>query len=845
VTDARHGPGVGGDCAADLEGTLMLDADHSTVFGRLLKEYRLRAGLTQEALAEWADMGRRSIQGLERGESRPQRETVQRLARALALSPQEQERFEEAAQPSPRRRRAVGILHVLNRPADPRDNPPRHNLPVQLTSFIGREREVAEVSHLLARTRLLTLTGTGGCGKTRIALRVAGDLGDAYPDGIWLVELAPLADPALVATAVGAAVGVREGSNRPFEEVLVAALRDRFLLLVLDNCEHLIAACARIADALLRGCPSLTILATSREALQIAGEVSWRVPSLGVPDDRPDLSTDVIAASEAVRLFVERAAAAQPGFHLSEHNATTMARICARLDGIPLAIELAATRVKSLSLQEIAGRLDKQFRLLTGGSRVALPRQQTLRAMVDWSYDLLTPAQRTLFNRLSAFAGGVTLEAAEMVCGDEDVVDVLGELVDKSLVVAEGKPGEITRYTLLETLRQYASERLEATGEAEALRSRHAAYYSALALEVEPYLRGPQQLGYLARLDLESDNLRAALRWYLDRRQAHEGLQLTLALLWFRWFRGAMTENRFWVDQLLALPEASEPSALRATALAWTGRWAWVQGDWVAWRRLAEEAIAIARDVGDRPALAEALLRFGISADQQEARRSVELSLDLFRRLGDQWKMTEALTVLGRVALADGDRARARVYLEESLAIARKLGERHAIAFALEVLGEVETTENPAEARAYLEESLALNGEVGDHRGIASAQYYLGRLDYLDGHDTSASDHFRASLRVTKALPWTERIVQALDGLAAVAARQGNPERALRVARASAHLRDAAAIRARPSELSELQDALLPARRTLGVVACAAAEDEGQAMTLQQAVEYALEENGG
>lgn len=408
-----------------------------------------------------------------------------------------------------------------------------HNLPAQLTSFVGREAAIVHVRGLLAGgggARLVTLIGAGGAGKTRLALQVAADLLDEYPDGVWLAELAALADPALVPHAVAAAVGVHEQADRTLMATLQEALRPRQLLLVLDNCEHLVTACAAVAEALLRSCPHLRILATSRELIGIGGEIAWRVPSLDLPEAGPSLALDQVARAEAVRLFVERAAAARPGFALTAENAPAVLQICQRLDGMPLAIELAAARMRVMSAQQIAARLDDRFRLLTGGSRVALPRQQTLRGALDWSHALLAAEEQVLFRRLAVFAGGWSLDAAEAVCAAGgitagDVVDLLGRLVDKSLVwVDEQEEGP--RYRLLETIREYAAEKLEAAGEAVAVRARHYDWCLALAERAQPHLTGAEQATWLGRLEREHDNLRTALRWALDRQETAKGLQL-------------------------------------------------------------------------------------------------------------------------------------------------------------------------------------------------------------------------------------------------------------------------------------------------------------------------------
>jgi predicted ATPase len=401
------------------------------------------------------------------------------------------------------------------------------NLPVELSSFIGREREISEVEGLLAETRLLTLTGTGGCGKTRLALRVAGNLRERFEDGVWWVSLAPLTSPDLTPKSVASALGMHEQPGRSTTEALSDHLRFRDLILVLDNCEHLIEACAALAEALLLCCPNLKILATSREPLGVAGEATWPVPSLSLPTAHRRPPVEELVRYEAVRLFVERAAAARPDFAPTEHNAPVVVEVCRELDGIPLAIELAAARTKVLTIEQIAGRLGDSFRLLTGGSRTVLPRQRTLRATIEWSFELLPEEERTMFRRLSVFAGGFTLEATEEVCSgggiaEEGVFDLLSRLVDKSLIVTEERDGH-ARYRMLETVRQYGAEKLRDAGELQVIQQRHADFFLAMAEEAEFGMVGPDQAAWLGRLEEEHDNVRAALGW-LQEGDAEQGL---------------------------------------------------------------------------------------------------------------------------------------------------------------------------------------------------------------------------------------------------------------------------------------------------------------------------------
>jgi non-specific serine/threonine protein kinase len=576
-------------------------------FADLLKEHRLAAGLTQEGLAERAGLGVRSIQGLERGEHQPLRDTLDQLVVALNLMEEERAGFLAAARPS-RRPRTVGTAGL---PALPQAL--QHNLPVQLTSFIGREQEMAEVAGLLASTRLLTLTGTGGVGKTRLALQVAAAQLDSYAQGVWLVGLAPLADSTLVPGTVLAALGVPEQPGRLPLAALLDALRTRQLLLLLDNCEHLLDACAGLAEALLRACPHLRIMATSREPLGLAGESRWRVPSLAVPGADQAASPTAVARCAAVRLFVERVRAVQPAFALTAANAAAVAEVCARLDGIPLALELAAARLSALGMAELAARLDQQLRLLTGGSRTALPRQRTLQATVAWSYDLLTSQEQTLFARLSVFAGGWSLEAAETVGADEiiaaeAVLDLLARLVDKSLVLAEETADGSTWYRLQETLRQYGQERLAAAEETAQAQRRHAAYYLALVERFDRVITGTEQLAWLARLERELDNLRAALALCLDTsEQAHGQDEAPAAEIALRLARGLHNfwrdhdhhrEGLAWLEQALGRG-TDAPVALRAWALGSAGILAGSAHDLTRAQALMAESIALCREAGD------------------------------------------------------------------------------------------------------------------------------------------------------------------------------------------------------------------------------------------------------
>jgi predicted ATPase len=811
----------------------------------------------------------RGISDLERGlKARPYQATVQMLAEALQLAPRERATFESAA-----RRRAVPPRESLRdlsehpladvqRPEQvyqavaaglPGEFPPLrslesvpHNLPLQLTSFVGRDQEIAEVTRLLNTSRLLTLTGAGGAGKTRLALQVAADQLPHYPQGVWLVELAPLADAAMVPRTLAAVLGLREDGGRPLPTLLAEILRPRHLLLVLDNCEHLIAACAHLADTLLRACPQVKVLATSREALAIAGETVWRVPSLTFPHGHSQLPMEDLARYEAVRLFLERAVAAQPGFELTSHNLPAVAGICRRLDGIPLALELAATRVATLGVEPLAARLDQRFRLLTAGSRTALPRQQTLRATVDWSYSLLSPQEQVVFTRLSVFAGGCTWEAAEAVCSGgeivpEDILDLLGRLAAKSLVLAEPSADGTVRYRLLETLRQYGRERLLVGGEPTDVHERHAAYYLALAEEAEPHLKRHEQLVWFARIEEERDNLRMALQWYLERGAALEGLRLHAALAWFRFLRGQVTEDQASLTQFLALPAAQGPSKERARALVHLGMWLWIRGESVGWPEFLEDALALGRQVGDQPTEAWALLMLGALTPQRRAR--LEESLALYRVLGDDWGAARALLWLGELEGSESNAPLSRALLEESLALARHTGDRVIVAMAVQWLGDVDYRDgNLALADLRWQEALRLCTEVGDVTGMALVENARGDRALRQGDHAAARTSYQASLQLQHGWQGTGWIAASLVGLATVALAEGQPARALRLVAAGMALREARGEQLSEAEQQDQQRVLELARAALDEGVAAAACAEGQAMTLEQAIAYALEE---
>lgn len=705
--------------------------------------------------------------------------------------------------------------------------PARHNLPAHLTSFVGREREIANVRQVLTRARLCTLTGAGGCGKTRLALEVATSLVGEYSDGAWLVDLAPLADPALVPKAVASVLGVREQPGRSLVATLTEVLQTSELLLVLDNCEHLVDATAILADALLRSSPRLRVLATSRQPLGVAGEVIWRVPSLSLPSpktlgpDGVETGADDVAsamASEAIRLFVERAQLVQPDFVVTERTVRFVVDICRRLDGMPLAIELAAARVNALSVDQIATRLEDRFRLLTASHPTTPSRHQTLRAAVEWSYARLGQTEQALFNRLAVFAGGFTLEAAEVVGRDSgllppDSLEVLSQLVDKSLVVAEAAGDGVIRYRLLETLREFGGEQLIARGELAVATRRHAEYFLGLAEQAEAALEGSEQAIWLGRLEGEHDNLRAALEWSAGPTgDVQIGLRLAGTLSRFWWLRGHFIEARAYLERLLARPGALEPNANRAKALYALGVVTFRHADYAA-------------------------------GDQDMARSHFEECLSIFRTLGDRPSIAATLRELGRVAIELGDWEAAHPRLDESLALERELSNRHGYALTLSSLGWLSLFEGDyVAARPRLEDSLATFRELGDKIYVGICLYFLGRLAAGLGDYATARARF---VEILETLPlshyrWGAPFV--LEGFAHVAVGQGKAVEAVRLASAAARLRRVIGASIGPSWYNDLERQLAIAYRAIGDDAAAVARAEGERMTMEQALDYALSE---
>ncbi|HZS92103.1 MAG TPA: tetratricopeptide repeat protein [Chloroflexota bacterium] len=726
-----------------------------------------------------------------------------------------------------------------------------HNLPSEVAGFVGREREVAELKRLLPQTRLLTLTGCGGCGKTRLALRVAADLVPSFPDGVWLVECAPLADSALVPRAVAAVLGVRGTAGQPLLATLAVALASRRLLLVLDNCEHLIGACARLAETLLRACPHLRILATSREPLRLPGEVTWRVPSLALPAPGPLAALESLAQVEAVALFLDRARARQPAFTLTAQNAPAVAAICHHLGGLPLAIELAAAQMGALTPAQIASRLHDALRLLGGGSRT-LPRQETLRATLDWSYALLSGVEQVLFLRLAVFAGGCDVEAVERVCSGEgleraDVLALLAALVEKSLLEPQVQAQDV-RYRLLEPVRQYAWERLTSRGEADSLQRRHAHYLLELAEAAEPRLMSRERGLWMERLATEQDNLRTALTWSRRAAAASDravGLRLAEALMWFWTLRGDVSEGLDWVESALARGSDLAPT-MRAKALYAAAEMAWLLGRTTLARARAEESIALFRALGDKRWLAYALQSLPMAIDHPRADDSVEESLRLFEEVGDAWGTALALAALDIFALVrDGDpTGRGRARLEEALARWRELGDDWGVAQVLNFLGDLARSQDDvAGATARYEESLASLRRQGLTGTVPSLLHNLGYMALRQGDSRRALRLFRESLALFRDQGDQRGIADCLDGLAGVLGAMKQPERAARLLGAAEALRGAIGATVWPANEADYSRSLATVRGQLDEAALATAWASGRALPVERAVAEVLPED--
>jgi predicted ATPase/DNA-binding NarL/FixJ family response regulator len=720
---------------------------------------------------------------------------------------------------------------------------------VPLTSFIGREPELDRLRRYLGSTRLLTLTGAPGIGKTRLALEAAAGQWEEFVDGIRFIPVAAIRDPELVLAAIAQAAGVEASGRGPLLDRLAEALRDRRCLLVLDNFEQVVAA-GPLLSQILEACPRLCVLVTSRTRLGVRGEREFGVRPLALPDvgqhgtNHVD-AVSLVMRSEAGRLFAERAREALPGFAITRENARCIADICRRLDGLPLALELAASWVRMLSLPVLRARLTNRLEFLRAGPTDLPPRQQTLRDAIAWSYDLLSGAEQRLFQRLAVFAGGFTFPAAEAIA--EAALPALKGLLDASLVQRVGGPADAEpRFGMLETIRDYARERLAASGEADSLRRRHAAYFLALAEAAQATFHAAGEREALDRLEAAHENLRAALRFLLDQADAEQAFRLGSALQWLWTIRGHVTEARWWLARLLELGRAAARVKDQADLLRTAGRMAHKQSDHAESWPLLEESLALARQIGNRRGVAESLSMLGLVAryrgDYPLARSLSEESLEIYREIGDCWGIGTQLERVGIVAYCQGDVASARALVEESLAVRRQAGDQIFIAYSLAWLGVLaHGGGDHAAARSHYEACLAIWREHGYRAGIAEVVPCAGDLALDEGDLPGARSLLVEGLELGCALAEPRWMIGALEGLAGLAATQHDAARCLRLAGAASAFREAIGEPCRPDRHARLARRLASARQMLEEKAAAIAWEQGRAMSRDRAIAYALD----
>jgi non-specific serine/threonine protein kinase len=799
-----------------------------------VRQFRLRLGLSQEDLARRAGVGVATLVALEGGHrERPHPRTLSRLADALNLTSAERQAL---------------IGGPLARIPTNRASLPQHvsvnELAPKLSPLVGRNQALAEVQALLQTARLVTLTGPGGIGKTRLALAVVDASQRRASQSVWPVFLAPINDPALVIQTVAGAVGAPERGRGSLLTSVIEALHDRHGMLLLDNCEHLIQACAELVEILLTQCPSLTVLATSREPLRVSGEARWGVPSLDLPA-QPVPPADQLVKYESVRLFVERAAASLPEFRLTDANAGAVAEVCWKLDGIPLALELAAGWITTLTAQQIASRLGNRLDLLVGGSRTAPARHQTLRAAIQWSYELLTPLQRRLFVSLGVFAGGWTLQAAEDVCSDdliarEDVLRLLHDLVDKSQVLMD-ETVYGPRYRFLDTLHAYSRERARVDAAFSAVRKKHLDWCLDVAESSAPEQIDPQ---HLATLECEQDNLRAALLGCVESGDTETGLRLGVALWPFWYVRGFYTEGLSWLAQLLGMESAAIGPVLRARAQAFAGHLAFCRGDYTAAENLLEQSLATARAGGDEQGIAVALQLLGTPArGRGDLARAEQLYLEagaIDGRLGSRVWLAMTLGNLAMTSADGGDYARALNFASDALRTYAEQRHEWGVARMREVIARVAVSRREYSlARRELEEAVAFQRQLQDRQGLLLSLPTLARLSLAEGESGRAAELLVEGLRLAQQANDQLSLARGLEAVATLLA-QHDPTRAVQIAGSAGALRSALGAQLTPADRDQLESWQPAAVGRLGQPAYSTALQQGQVRLLEESVADAI-----
>jgi predicted ATPase/DNA-binding XRE family transcriptional regulator len=733
-------------------------------FGAWLRGERRRLDLSRQAMADRVGCAEITLRRIEAGTLKPSRELAQILLEQTGIPRPEQDGWIAFAR---------GVSGHPNQPAAPESTRPPSNLPVFLTTFVGRAREIAGVKRLLNKNRLVTMIGPGGVGKTRLADKIGEHVLEEYPQGVWMAELASQTNPDLVPQTVAAVFDMTFQSRIPYQELLVNFLRSRKTLLILDNCEHLSQACAQLVEMLLKNCPDLKILATSREALKVMGEAVYRLPSLGIPEEPGTL--EKYREFESIQLFEERAQLALSDFSLTLENIPAVVQVCRRLDGIPLAIELAAARVDIFSIEQIAAKLEESFDLLTKGSRTALPRLQTMRGSIEWSWDLLPEAERTVLRRLAVFVGGWTLDAAEAVCSGNgiepaQVIGLMTQLAEKSLVSVHQVAGMERRFNLHEMICQFSAEQMD-MGEADHTRAQHLRYFLRFSELAEPALHGPQQLAWLHRLNDELDNLRAALSW-----ASRTDIEAGLSIIGRLYRELDLREGYRWASEFIGLPDSSKFPLARANALRAQADILWKFQQFDASRLAADESLELSRLCVDREGEFDSLMIIGGIVQLQEGMERnvecIEQALALARSINDTWRQARALSALG---WDQRDKERSRKYREEAIPLFRQAGDLRSLAFMLSIFGDTLLANGETQAaQPLLDEALELNRRMNSKAGMEFILVARSRQALLEGDHAKARLHLQEWLALAEELGNRMGYLYGRARLGQVALSQGN-----------------------------------------------------------------------